>query len=116
MMVKKDFYDRMGGFDECYFMNYEDIDLCQKACDIGYRIYYLPNLKCIHIGLASQRSDYEKMVFSRYESRLIYAENHYSIIKRFIIRIIHISGLLTRIIFYLFLELIWRRNRDSVGM
>jgi len=97
MLVKKDFLNSMGGFDESYFMNYEDIDLCKKAYDNRYGVYYFPYLKCIHKGLASQSKDFEKLVFNRYKSRLIYAGNHYSVIKRFIVRVIHIAGLLTRI-------------------
>ena len=48
MLIKKDFFNRIGKFDESYFMNYEDIDLCKRASDKGYEIYYFPNLRCIH--------------------------------------------------------------------
>lgn len=96
-IVKKDIFLSVGGFNTEYFMNYEDIDICKRISDAGYYNYYFPFLKCIHLDQTSQKRDYEKFTLSRYSSRLMYAKNNYNTVTRFIVRIIHVSGLILRL-------------------
>lgn len=98
MIIKRDVFESVGGFTEDYFLNYEDIDLCKKLSDAGYRNYIFPQLSCIHLDHRSFESNYELLVYSRYESRLVYSSLHYGAIARFTSRLIHISGLLLRIV------------------
>ncbi|MGA2667499.1 MAG: glycosyltransferase family 2 protein [Ignavibacteria bacterium] len=107
IVVRRSVFEEVGGFDPDYFLNYEDIDFCLKVKEHGYRNYYFPYLKCLHTGLASQAKDYEKLVFSRYQSRLIYAKKHYNYLIRLLVRTIHILGLLLRlcVIFFTFRSL-----------
>jgi hypothetical protein len=97
LIIEKEKFEQIGGFDEDYFLNYEDIDMCQNLENAGYKNYYFPYLKCIHIGLTSQGKDYESLIVNRYKSRLIFARKHYGVIVRFSVRIIHLIGLLMRI-------------------
>lgn len=48
MLIKKDLFEKIGGFDENYFMYYEDIDLCKKVHSLGLKVYYVPNLQIYH--------------------------------------------------------------------
>lgn len=98
MIIRRDVFESVGGFTEDYFLNYEDIDLCKKLEDAGYQNYIFPGSKCIHLDHKSFESNYELLVYSRYESRLIYASLHYGAITRFTARLLHISGLLLRIV------------------
>lgn len=43
---------RMGGFDEHYFMYYEDVDLSLRMLNAGYEIWVAPDAKCYHLGHA----------------------------------------------------------------
>jgi len=97
MIIKRDVFESVGGFTEDYFLNYEDIDLCKKLTDAGYRNYIFPALKCTHLDHKSFDSNYELLVYSRYESRLIYASIHYGAITKITSRLLHIIGLLLRI-------------------
>jgi GT2 family glycosyltransferase len=38
MLVRTDIFERAGGFDEGYFLYYEDVDFCMRAADAGARI------------------------------------------------------------------------------
>jgi len=49
MLARKDALDVAGGFDEKYFMYYEDIDLCYRLKKAGYRILYYPMAEVTHI-------------------------------------------------------------------
>lgn len=48
MLIKKNVYDDVGGFDEDYFMYGEDIDLSYKVLKAGYKNYYFGEVKVIH--------------------------------------------------------------------
>jgi len=99
MLMERRVFVQAGGFSSDFFLNYEDLDFCKRVEDLGYRNYYFPYLKCIHLDQTSQKRDYEIFVLSRYLSRLIYAKNHYDYGKRILIRIIHLLGILLRICF-----------------
>ncbi|HRE11521.1 MAG TPA: glycosyltransferase family 2 protein [Ignavibacteria bacterium] len=103
MVMKRSVFEKVGGFTEDYFLNYEDIDLCKKIEDAGYNNYYFPAYKCIHLDHKSFDKNYELLVFSRYQSRLKYAKFHYNSFVAFTVRIMHIAGLFLRIILVNFL-------------
>ncbi|HMR00449.1 MAG TPA: glycosyltransferase [Ignavibacteria bacterium] len=48
MLIKKDIYEKVKGFDEDYFMYGEDLDLCFRIKKAGYSIYYYPQTSIIH--------------------------------------------------------------------
>ncbi|HWA07628.1 MAG TPA: glycosyltransferase [Ignavibacteria bacterium] len=48
MLIKKDVYEKVKGFDEDYFMYGEDLDLCFRIKKAGYRIFYYPKTSIIH--------------------------------------------------------------------
>jgi GT2 family glycosyltransferase len=51
-------FDELGGFDERFFMYFEDADLCRRALDVGMRIRYVPSAVVPHVGGASSPEDY----------------------------------------------------------
>ncbi|MFZ5718867.1 MAG: glycosyltransferase family 2 protein [Pseudomonadota bacterium] len=54
-MRKADF-ERVGGFDEGYFLHVEDVDLCWRVREAGGRVLFHPRAEVIHIGGTSQTS------------------------------------------------------------
>ncbi len=47
-LTRKKVLDKVGGFDEEYFMYAEDIDLCFRIKRAGYKIIYYPQVSIIH--------------------------------------------------------------------
>jgi N-acetylglucosaminyl-diphospho-decaprenol L-rhamnosyltransferase len=47
---------KLGGFDERFFMYYEEVDLCRRLQQKGYQVLYWPRLKAVHIGGASAKT------------------------------------------------------------
>lgn len=47
-LVRRHVMDMIGWYDEDYFLNGEDIDLCWKIKEAGYKIMYLPSLTIRH--------------------------------------------------------------------
>lgn len=103
ILLKRALYNEIGGFNSEYFLNYEDLDFCNRVENKGYVNLYFPHLKCIHLDQTSQKRDYEAFVYSRYVSRLIYDKYHYNFLKRFWVRLIHIIGIILRLIFVNFI-------------
>lgn len=56
MMVRKDIFDKMGGFDENIFMYTEEMELCYRLAKAGYPTFYTNNPAIIHLGGASSGS------------------------------------------------------------
>lgn len=42
MLIKRDFYDEIGGFDDRYFLFMEDFDLCKEVRKAGKKVVYFP--------------------------------------------------------------------------
>ena len=49
MFMRKEVLDKAGYFDEDYFMYGEDIDLCYRIKQAGYKNYYFPKVTTIHL-------------------------------------------------------------------
>jgi hypothetical protein len=48
LMTRRAVVDQVGGFDEGYFMYSEELDLCRRIKEAGWRIVYLPAAQIIH--------------------------------------------------------------------
>ncbi|HSX08921.1 MAG TPA: glycosyltransferase family 2 protein [Candidatus Saccharimonadales bacterium] len=53
MLFKREVLDKIGLFDDRYFLYYEDADLNERIKRAGYKIYYVPSAVLIHINAAS---------------------------------------------------------------
>ena len=53
-LSKKKILDKVGWFDEDYFLDGEDVDLCWKIKSQGYKIMYWPKVKILHIKGSSK--------------------------------------------------------------
>ncbi|BBB25225.1 glycosyl transferase [Amphritea japonica ATCC BAA-1530] len=51
LVFNADLYENLGGFDEKYFMYFEDVDICYRAKKIFFQdVVYLRNVVAIHQG------------------------------------------------------------------
>lgn len=48
IMLRTELFNEVGGFAEKYRINYNDVDLCLRVLDAGYRNVYLPHVSLIH--------------------------------------------------------------------
>jgi GT2 family glycosyltransferase len=55
-------WDRLGGFDESFFMYGEDTDLCLRAWELGQACAVCPDARLVHYGGASEKVRPDKMV------------------------------------------------------
>lgn len=55
MMFRSDVYRAIGGFDERYFLYYEDVDLCARLRASGYDIQVDPAVRVVHFARRTSR-------------------------------------------------------------
>lgn len=48
VMIKRDIWDKVGGFDEKYTIEYNDVDFCLRVQDMGYNNIYVPHVELYH--------------------------------------------------------------------
>ncbi len=52
-LVDRAGFERLGGFDEAYFLHVEDLDLCKRAALAGGEVIYQPDAGALHHGATS---------------------------------------------------------------
>jgi GT2 family glycosyltransferase len=55
MLMRRDAFDAVGGWDEGYFLHCEDLDLCQRFRDAGFDILFVPDAQATHVQGTSSR-------------------------------------------------------------
>jgi N-acetylglucosaminyl-diphospho-decaprenol L-rhamnosyltransferase len=76
--VRRCVWETLGGFDESFFMYYEEVDFARRALDHGWTTWYLDNVRVIHAGNVSSRQVRSARTFYSLRSRAIYARRHWS--------------------------------------
>lgn len=76
MLARKETLDEIGVFDERFFMYCEDVDLCKRAHQSGWRVVYYPEVEVSHrIGAASDKNPIA-MIKQHHRSYLLYFLKH----------------------------------------
>ena len=50
LFIRREVFEELGGFDEDYFAHQEEVDLCWRAHNKGYKVYYVPDSHVFHLG------------------------------------------------------------------
>lgn len=78
MMMRMDMLDRIGLFDEGFFLYFEETDLCRRAADAGFQTHYVTESLVEHIGSASTgMKTWSRVPDYWYDSRRRYFEKHH---------------------------------------
>ncbi len=79
LCVRREAFRRAGGFDEEYFMYFEDVDLCRRLANLGLARHFVPSIEMVHIGGASQAAGTRQRMQKHYrQSQLRYYARHAS--------------------------------------
>nr|QOL00437.1 chondroitin synthase [uncultured organism] len=57
LMMRREVFDEIGGFDESLAIAFNDVDLCLRVRQAGYRIVALPNVELYHFESKSRGQD-----------------------------------------------------------
>lgn len=77
MVVDRSLFSHLGGFDESFFLYWEDVDLCKRVREAEYTVWIDPGAKAIHIRGGSQVNQKTKThIYDASADR--YYKKHYS--------------------------------------
>ncbi|MEH2282945.1 MAG: glycosyltransferase family 2 protein [Nostoc sp.] len=74
--IRADLFNFLGGFDEKFFLYFEESDLCQRVRNEGYKIIYTPHVSLIHIRGHSVKKIFNKMSVEYRRSQIYYYHKH----------------------------------------
>jgi len=77
LLLKRDAFEQIGGFDEKYFMFFEDVDLGWRLAKAGYINLYVPGAAAIHEGGHSTKSNYSLMLTAHHQSAVRFIGKRY---------------------------------------
>lgn len=77
-IIRKNIFEKIGGFDEKFFLYFEEFDLCKRVKSLGWKIFILPSAKVLHAWGSStiQREDI-KSIFQK--SRFYYFKKNFGL-------------------------------------
>jgi GT2 family glycosyltransferase len=78
LMIRRSLFEKIGGFDENFFMYFEDSDLCFRAKKAGFSIYWFSDACLIHHKGKSYTSENKKVSEEYRKSQLHYYKIHRS--------------------------------------
>jgi GT2 family glycosyltransferase len=85
MIIRQDVLQKVGFFDERYFLYYEEVDLCRRIKAAGYEIRYWPDVVVTHLGGESSKTvttslfspSENQLTLWRMRSMLLYFRKHH---------------------------------------
>ena len=77
MMIRREVFEKINGFDERFFMYGEDIDLSIRIIQAGYKNYYLGTITVTHLKGGSTTYNF-KYVQDFYGAMNLFVKKHYS--------------------------------------
>jgi N-acetylglucosaminyl-diphospho-decaprenol L-rhamnosyltransferase len=75
--VRRELFARLGGFDERYFMYFEDVDFALRARQAGASSYFLKDAKAFHAENVSSAQVQDRRLYYSLRSRLLFADQHW---------------------------------------
>ncbi len=79
LCCRRSTFDSIDGFDEKFFLYYEDVDFCLRARKANWGVWHIPSAVVHHLSGASFGGDVNKQKEIYYKNQYYYFEKHYGI-------------------------------------
>ncbi len=77
LLLRRQAFESVGGFDPAYFMYFEDVDLGERLADAGWLNVYVPTAVVTHTGAHSTSRHAAAMTTAHHRSAWLYFSRHY---------------------------------------
>jgi N-acetylglucosaminyl-diphospho-decaprenol L-rhamnosyltransferase len=77
VLLRREAFDAVGGFDPSYFMYFEDLDLCERLACAGWESVYVPSALVTHVGGHSTSRESARMQRAHHRSAYQYLSRRY---------------------------------------
>jgi N-acetylglucosaminyl-diphospho-decaprenol L-rhamnosyltransferase len=78
LLIRRSLFDSLGGFDERYFVYYDDVDLCLEARKAGWEVKHFAGAAAYHRGRGATDRIKDIRQFYLWRSRLRFIDKHFS--------------------------------------
>lgn len=92
LLVRREVYEEVGGFDERIFMYAEEADWQKRITEAGWRIVFLPSAQVVHFAGASGLGEPVKIRHSFFESLDYYVRKHHGLVGLMLMRLAMLVG------------------------
>lgn len=79
MFFRKSIFEKVGYFDEQFFVYYEEVDFSKRLAALGGKSFFDADIKAIHSGEGTTSSVKAFRLFLNLRSRLQYAKKHFNL-------------------------------------
>ena len=76
--ARREAFEAVGGFDESFFMYFEEVDLCYRLHTVGWEIHFAPVTTVVHVGGASTVQHRTGMAVQFLVSTFQFYRQHYT--------------------------------------
>lgn len=77
LFMRREAIQRLNGMDEQFFIYYDDMDLCLRAKNAGWKVYYMPSASVMH-HMSKGVSQFSNFLYPKiFESELYFFRKHY---------------------------------------
>lgn len=77
-LVRREVFEALGGFDERFFVYFEDLDFAKRARERGWASVYLSTAQTFHRGQGTTEAASDRRTFYFSRSRILFARKHFS--------------------------------------
>jgi hypothetical protein len=77
LLIRRAAFERLGGFDQRFFVYYEDVDLCRRVIVAGGRCVHNAEVSAVHRGGGTTNQIPARRQFYGARSRIQYAAKHF---------------------------------------
>lgn len=78
LLLRREAFEAVAGFDEDYFMFFEDVDLGERLALAGWANLYVPSARVTHVGGVSWKARPAAMITAHHRSAERYLHRRYS--------------------------------------
>jgi N-acetylglucosaminyl-diphospho-decaprenol L-rhamnosyltransferase len=81
-LIRRSLFEHLGGFDERFFVYFEEVDLALRARQAGWRSMYFADAQVFHKGGGTSDQVKAQRLFYSLRSRLLYGRKHFRLPQR----------------------------------
>jgi GT2 family glycosyltransferase len=111
LLIRREVWDQLGGFDEGFFMFGEDLDLCWRIHELGLKVWYEPGARVVHRKGQSSQQNALPMLVAFHRSMWRFYRLHYLRGRNALWSPLVAAGILARLSWLLVLNAL-RRNPE----
>ena len=112
LLVRREAYTQVGGFDDSFFMYQEETDWQRRMHNRGWKIGFTPEAQVTHLGGASGASEKAKISGHFFDSMDHYLHKHYGLAGLLSLRLSMLIGCFLRLLLWLGVFVAAPRRRE----